>query len=281
MSFERDRDLPVPRFRRGGRAEARALATLELHLQAMGDDPLEPSLDRDEVRRVLDRLDDRLTFDGQDEWIDASTRSRVIVADDRILVRTGLPDESREALAQRLDRAFDLAFDIASPLRLDVVDPQLGSIVSRSRYEQQFQRFLDAYYTRARTAVALASRKGWTELTDAPTAAVGDHVPAIETAVEDLPSAIWGRAQRDLGVLEFAGEKALAALARLDARRPFVAIVPPEAQPGDDAALLRIRRYVHPVSGLALAEVATGGLARIRTLDRDGGLRLSVVPHEK
>ena len=49
---------------------------------------------------------------------------------------------------------------------------------------------------------------------------------AIETEPEALPSTAWGSGKRPLGVLEFSGERALAALKQLSAASPFLAIVP-------------------------------------------------------
>ena len=204
--------------------------------------------------------------------------ARLLVGHDRLLLRLTLPDESRDRLAQRLDKAYDLAFDLASALRLEIVDPQVGSIVTRFRYEQQFQRFLDIYFTRARTAAALASPAGWTEFADATLATL--DVPAIETEPEALPSTAWGSGKRPLGVLEFSGERALAALKQLSAASPFLAIVPLHAESGDDAAILQVRRVIHPLPGLALVDVVSEGVRRIRSIDR-AAARLSFAPREK
>jgi hypothetical protein len=84
-----------------------------------------------------------------------------------------------------------------------------------------------------------------------------------------------------LGVLEFSGDRALLALDLLTAENPFLAIVPLNAEPGDDAAVLRVRRLIRPVPSLALVEVGTEGVLRIRTLDRETGVRLTVVPRER
>lgn len=284
MEKSRDRKSErSTRLRKGSRTEARSLATIELHLESTAvsesDDPLEPLLDRNDVRQVVsEELAERLVPEGSDEWTDSSTDARLLVGHDRLLLRMTLPDESREYLAQRLDKLYDLAFDLASPLRLEVVDPQVGSVVTRFRYEQHFQRFLDTYYTRARTAAALGSTTGWTEFGDATFG--GTDVPAIETEPEALPPTVWGTGQRPLGVLEFSGERTLAALRQLTAENPFVAIVPLNAEPGDDAAILRVRRVIHPLPGLALVDVATEGVLRIRTLDRTAA-RLTLAPREK
>ena len=262
------------RLRKG--TDARSLAVIELQVQAPFDseDAFE-RLDRADLARAMEKQSDRLVQEASDEWIDSPTDARVLAGEDRVLIRLDLPDETREQLAQRLDRLYDLAFDLASSLRLDVADPQMGSVVTRLRYEQHFQRFLEAYYTRARTAVALSSRSGWTELDG--DADRGSELPAIETELDGLPSSVWGKARRALGVLEFSGERALRALSALDASRPFVAIVPPDVQPGDDAAILRVRRLVHPVAGLALVEVRAEGVVRIESVDRSAdALRLQL-----
>ena len=193
------------RLRKGSSTEARSLATIEIHLECTGvaesDDPMEPLLDRGSVRRVVhDDLSERLVPEGSDEWSDSPTDARLLVGHDRLLLRLTLPDESRYQLANRLDKVYDLAFDLASALRLEVVDPQVGSIVTRFRYEQQFQRFLDIYFTRARTAAALASPTGWTEFAEATLDTL--DLPAIETEPEALPSTVWGSGRRPLGVLE-------------------------------------------------------------------------------
>lgn len=281
----REKGERTTRFRKGSRTEARSLAIVEIHLEALESadlDPLEPLLDKSKVRRVVqDDLSDRLIPEGSDEWTDSPTEARLIVGQDRLLIRLVLPDETRDQLAHRLDRAYDLAFDLAQALRLEVVDPQLASVVTRFRYEQQFQRFLDAYYTRARTAAALNSNAGWTEFPDSGPFSHDQGVTAVETEPEALPPAIWGAGKRPLGVLEFSGDRALVALEQLSPQTPFLAIVPLNAEPGDDAAVLRVRRLIWPVPGLVLAEIATEGVLRIRTLDRDAGVRLTLVPRER
>ena len=272
MDKSRERERTT-RLRKGSRTEARSLATVEIHLEATESadvDPLEPLLDRAKVRHAVETLSERLVPEGSDEWSDSPTDARVLVGQDRLLLRLALPDESRDLLAQRLDRVYDLAFDLASALRLEVYDPQVGTVVSRFRYEQQFQRFLDSYYTRARTAAALTSNAGWTKFDEA--AVFADEVVAIETEPESLPPTIWSSGKRALGVLEFSGDRALSALEKLDPAKPFIAIVPLNAEPGDDAALLRVKRLIRPVPGLALVEVASEGVQRIRTLDRSSGV---------
>lgn len=285
MDKSRDKTERTTRLRKGSRTEARSLAIVEIHLEVTESadlDPLEPLLDRAKVRRVVqEELSDRLIPEGADDWTDSPTEARLLVGQDRLLLRLALPDESRDQLAHRLDRVYDLAFDLAQALRLEIVDPQLSSIVTRFRYEQQFQRFLDVYYTRARTAAALNSSAGWTEFPERPFASAEATVAAIETEPEALPSSVWGKGQRTLGVLEFSGDRALLALDLLTAASPFLAIVPLNAEPGDDAALLRVRRLIRPVPSLALVEVATEGVLRIRTLDRQAGVRLTVVPRER
>lgn len=272
------------RLRKGSRTEARSLATIEIHLEATNvpdEESLEPLLDRSEVRRVAnDDLSERLTPKGGDEWIDSESDAHVLVGHDRLLVRLTLPDESRDRLAQRLDRMFDLAFELSSALQLEVVDPQVGSVVSRFRYEQQFQRFLNVYYTRARTAAALDSTVGWTDLGEGIEFRAADPLPAIETEPDALPPAIWGTGKRPLGVLEFSGERALAALQHLNPEAPFVAIVPLSAESGDDAAVLRVRRWIRPIAELALVEVTTEGVLRVHAMDRKIG-RLTLVPRER
>jgi hypothetical protein len=280
----RDRDSRTARLRKGGRTEARSLAMVELHLESTEDrydaDPMEPLLDRAALRRAVEELSDRLVPEGTDEWLDSPTDARLLVGQDRLLLRLALPAESRDQLANRLDRLFDLSFDLASALRLEVVDPQMGSVVTRFRYEQSFQRILDVYYTRARTAAALASSPaGWTEF--ATDGVAGAKLPAIETEPDSVPAAVWSVTKRPLGVLEFAGERALAALAALDPAAPFLAIVPRDVEPGDDAAVLRVKRLVHPVPGLALVEVSTEGASRIGAVERGESLLLQLVPREK
>ena len=260
--------------------EALSLANVELHLEAASDradaDPLEPVLDRADVRHAVEQLSDRLVPEGSDEWSDVATDARLLVGADRLLVRFELGTaDSREYLAQRLDRVFDLVFDLASALRLEVFDPQLQTAVSRFRYEQQFQRFLDAYHTRARTAAALISPEGWEDLGESELVPPSE-LPAIETEPEALPPAAWGRSRRALGVLEFSGERALRALSGVDRERPFVAIVPPNAAPGDDAAVLRVRRLTRPVPGLALVDVGAEGVARIHSVEGTSSLLLRI-----
>lgn len=271
MDKSRDRSERTARLRKGSRTEARSLATIEIHLEATdaGDvDPMEPLLDRAKVRRVVQDLGDRLIPEGSDEWSDSPTDARVLVGADRLLLRMALPDESREQLAQRIDRIYDLAFDLAGPLRLDVFDPQLGTPVTRHRYEQQFQRFLDSYFTRARTAAALASSAGWTHFEDA--GSVDAEILAVETEPEALPPTVWSPTKKALGVLEFSGDRALAALDQIRPACPFLLIVPLNAEPGDDAAVLRVKRLIRPVPGVALVEVAAEGVRRLKTLDRTG-----------
>lgn len=286
MDKSRDKSERTTRLRKGSRTEARSLAIVEIHLEVTEGveelDPLEPLLDRAKVRRAAQDLSDRLIPESADEWTDSPTEARVLVGQDRLLLRLALPDESRDQLAHRLDRVYDLAFDLAQALRLEIVDPQISSIVTRFRYEQQFQRFLDVYYTRARTAAALNSATGWTEFPEArPFVPAEATLAAIETEPEALPPTVWGAGQRALGVLEFSGDRALLALELLTAANPFLAIVPLNAEPGDDAAVLRVRRVIRPVPSLALVEVGTEGVLRIRTLDRESGLRLTVVPRER
>lgn len=274
MDKSREKSERTTRLRKGSRTEARSLATIEIHLEATETavlDPMEPLLDRSRVRRIVEELTERLVPEGSDEWTDSPTDARVLVGQDRLLLRMTLPDESREQLAQRIDRLYDLAFDLAGPLRLEVVDPQLGTTVTRFRYEQQFQRFLDAYFTRARTAAALASNAGWTRFEDGGSFADAE-VLAIETEPEALPPTIWSPTKRPLGVLEFSGDRALAALEQLRPESPFLLIVPLNAEPGDDAAVLRVKRMIRPVPGLALVEVAAEGVQRIKSLDRTAGV---------
>lgn len=281
MEKTRDRKSDrAPPLRKGSRTEARSLSLIEIHLESpdTSDDPAEALIDRAVVRRVVhDRLSDRLIPEGSDEWTDSPSEARLLVGQDRLLLRMTLPDESREYLAQRLDKLYDIAFELASALRLEVVDPQINSVVTRFRYEQQFQRFLDLYFTRARTAAALASNDGWTEFADTPLDI--ESVPAIETEPDALPPTVWGTGKRRLGVLEFSGERALAALAKLGPS-PYLAILPPHAEPGDDAAILRVRRLIHPLPGLALVEVEAEGVSRIRTLNRAAAV-LTLAPREK
>lgn len=249
------------------RAPLPDVPSAELHLEAEAFD--EP-LDRERVIRALQQTAGmRASSKAQDEWLDEEGGARVLLGSDRIVLRMDLLADTSGALAVQLDALLDVAFALGERLRVDVRDPVLDTIVTRSRVDRVFPRLLDHYLRRVKTDVVLRDTAAWRVFpnpADAHDPAVA--LPAFETDPATLPPAIWSRAGRSLGILELSGDRSLAAVRALDPLCPLLLVVSPGAQAGDDAALIRIVRVAQPLPGTAVVEAITGGVVSIGSIDR-------------
>ena len=239
----------------------------ELHLEAEAFD--EP-LDRERVVRALQQTGGmRALSKTQDEWLDEEGGARVLLAGDRVVLRMELVAETSGELAVQLDSLLDVAFALGERLRVDVRDPVLDILVSRSRVERVFPRLLDHYLRRVKTEVVLRDPTAWRVFPNPANAhdpAVA--LPAFETDPATLPTAIWSRTGRPLGILELTGERTLAAVRALDPLCPLLVVVSPGAKPGDDAALIRIVRVAESLPGAAIIEAVTAGVLSVQSIDR-------------
>jgi hypothetical protein len=221
--------------------------------------PLAAPLDRAAVVDLLDRTSGLSSFrQYADEWVHDDRRMRVVVGDGRLIVRFDLGDETREALASRVDALFDFCFELGRELSLDLIDPQTDTLVSPTRYEIVFPRILDAYHRRARIACVLRNPALWTPVAPAVRPVV---VRAIQLAPDRLPASVWGKPGRAVGILEIADE--------LLADTTHFAVLPPESFVGDEVALLRIDRHARPVPGCLLVDPVSEGVFRVRSIERD------------
>lgn len=246
-------------------------------------DDASTGLDLDSLRRAVERIgDDRIReVRSGEEWADPEGRIRVILGDGRLLVRLALLDETRDQLARRLDDLFDLSFDLGAALGLEVRDPQFETSLTRFRYESQFQRILDTYHRRARTAAALEDSSVWKILSapaGSPARFTQGELPALETDLDALPSTAFTRKGRKLGTLELIGDRALSAIESLRPEHPFLALLPLNPQAGDQAPILRVLRYCRPTPGTILVEALSEDVCPLASLRRTaGGIRALVV----
>lgn len=239
----------------------------ELFLEAeAGDEPL----DRDRVLRALGETGGlRAASKSRDEWIDEDGGAHILVTADRVLLRMELLVETTSELTVRLDSLLDVAFALAERLRVDVRDPAFDTIVSRSRVDRVFPRLLDHYLRLVKTEAALRDPSVWKVFHPTPAApSAGASLPAFETEPATLPTAIWSRTGRSLGILQLSGERTLAAVQALDPACPILVVVSPGAKVGDDAALVRILRVTEPLPGTAVVEAVTAGVASVDSIDR-------------
>lgn len=262
-----DKSASPHRRSRRLRAPVSDVPCADFHLEAEAFD--EP-LDRERVIRALQQTAGmRASSKAQDEWLDEEGGARVLLGSDRIVVRMELLAETSGALAVQLDALLDVAFALGERLRVDVRDPVLDTIVSRSRVERVFPRLLDHYLRRVKTEIVLRDASAWRVFPN-PANAHDPEValPAFETDPASLPPAIWSRSGRSLGILELTGDRTLAAVAALDPLCPLLLVVSPGAKPGDDAALIRILRVAQPLPSTAVVEAVTGGVVAVASIDR-------------
>ena len=219
------------------------------------------------------RRRDDLRAIGRDdgEWVDESGRIRVLLGDERVVLRFQLLEESAESFARELDRLYETAFEIARAARLDVVDPQLSTVVTPFRFESQFPRILEAWSAHTRTALALQRDDAWSEVSsETAPLAMPSEAPAFEAYPDQLPTTLWSRRVRKVGPLEFHGPKAAAAFADVAPGKEWVAIVAPKSTGGDDVALLRVNRVSRPIAGVVVVEGLSAGLTRSIAIERLG-----------
>lgn len=266
-SKDPDHELPRRRSRRV-REPLPDVPCAELHLEA---DPGAEPLDRDRIVRALQQTNGlRALGKAQDEWIDEEGGAHVLVAGDRVSIRMELQVESNGELATKLDALLDAAFAIAATLRVDVRDPAFDTLVSRARIDRVFPRLLDHYLRLVKTDAALRDASVWKVFDPkAATARVPDAaLPAFETDPATLPTAIWSRTGRALGILQLSGERTIAAVCALTDACPVLVVLSPGAKPGDDAALIRVVRVTEPLPGTAVVEAITAGVLSVESIDR-------------
>ena len=239
-----------------------------IELSAQGD--FGEPIDRARLDEFLGHIDDLRPVGRNDgEWISRDGRLRVLVGDERALIRFEMRDESDDLLARHIDRTFDLALDLARELSLDLTDSDLGSI-TRYRYEREFTRILDLYRSRARTAFALEKKDAWRELSrDSEPIVLPALVHCIEAEPETLPAVVWSQRVRKVGPLELNGEQAAAVVAGVSPECPWFGIVRPRSAGGDDVALLRITRLSNVEPGRVIVEAIAAGLTRSLAIERD------------
>lgn len=262
--MEKDRELK-PRAKTSHLGRRRAEPSLELHLEP-GDlrwdaEDQVGSISRESLALAL--IEHARVSAAGDEWIADEDGLRVYSTGARVVVEIEVRAEDREALSLRIDHAYDLAFDIARELRLDVFDSQVQQVVTPLRYESLFPRILDSSHRRARILDALRSRDGWRHCDSAP---LPDRVALVSAELSALPASVWSKVGKPIGVLELEGEEVGSALRHL--RSPFLAF---GFGDGGPVAVVRIVRFATPVPGVHLVDVVSGGMhAATESLSESG-----------
>ena len=238
---------------------------VEIYLQESGRST---SINREEAEYALGRMP-RLAAESDGEWVDPEGRIRIILGEDRILVRLHLLDEEPEDFARCLDELFDFGFELARALGLDLIDPILGAIQTRFRYETQFPKIRDAFYTRARVELSFRDPRAWVDLTCDPPVAAPAQIPSIVADRDSLPGTLWARRARRVGPLEFRGDAAMGILQQISRAMPWIAFVPRGSVAGSPVAVVRVLRRCDPLPGVAIIEGLTTGMTATTAIEAD------------
>ncbi len=255
------------------------LPLAEVELRPRSEVSAGRSITGEEVERAFRSFSERFHASrfSNEEWSDRSGELRIVLLDDRVVVRQELPTSDRSDLAHRLDRLYELCFALSDALDLDPSDLHLGTIITRHRYERQFGTIVDRYCRMVKTVDLLHSERGWRTLSSAAPPILADPVPAIEVDPLQLPPGLRKRGRDRVGFLELSGDRALAALSFLSPERPYVALLPREPLVGDPSTVLRVLRLAYPASDVALVEAAASGSRSIRHIDRGAyGVQVSL-----